>query len=175
MTRPSQKHPARRDPGAPVGRYSPAPEPAAGTASGTPVTARRPRTVSDLMTRDLVTIAPDASIRDLIRVLREHGIGGMPVVDRDGTVLGTVSSSDVLWLATGEAEGTTGFVTADTLDTHCVREIMTPDVFGVGPDTSLPELRRFFARTGVHRAPVLEDGVIIGIVGLSDVLDTLLA
>ncbi|HEX6307102.1 MAG TPA: CBS domain-containing protein [Longimicrobiales bacterium] len=127
------------------------------------------------MTHEPLTIPADASIRELIRALREHGIGGMPVVDRDGRVVGTVSSTDVLWLATGEAEGSPGFVTPDTLDEHRVGDIMTPDVFGVRPDTTLRELRQFFARTGVHRAMVLENGLLVGIVGLSDVLDALLS
>lgn len=130
-------------------------------------------TVADLMRRDPISIQPDASVRDLIRTLRDHGIGGMPVVADDGRVLGTVSSTDVLWLA-AEEESARGFMAADTLGSRTVREIMTPDVFGVAPDTSMADLRRFFARTGVHRAPVLEDGRIVGIVSLSDVLDSLL-
>jgi CBS domain-containing protein len=133
-----------------------------------------PRKVSDIMRRELVSILPDASVRDLIRSLRDHGIGGMPVVDESGNVLGTVSSTDLLWLATTELPDAPGFLAVDTLFGRTVREIMTPDVFGVPPDASLPELRRFFARTGVHRALVLDDGAIVGIVALSDVLDTLL-
>jgi CBS-domain-containing membrane protein len=136
-------------------------------------TGQGARTVADLMQRELVSIQPDASVRDLIRALRDHGIGGMPVVDEGGTVLGTVSSTDVLWLAT-EEENARGFLAPDTLGSRTVREIMTPDVFGVAPDTSMVELRQFFARTGVHRAVVLEEGRIVGIVSLSDVLDSLL-
>lgn len=142
----------------------------AGRVAGNP----RRRTVSDIMRRDLVSILPDATVRDLIRSLRDHGIGGMPVVDESGNVLGTVSSTDLLWLATTELPDAPGFLAVDTLFGRTVREIMTPDVFGVSPDASLQELRRFFARTGVHRALVLDGGAIVGIVALSDVLDTLL-
>lgn len=134
----------------------------------------RPRTVSDIMRRELVSILPDATVRDLIRSLRDHGIGGMPVIDESGNVLGTVSSTDLLWLATTELPDAPGFLAVDTLFGRTVREIMTPDVFGVSPDASLQELRSFFARTGVHRALVLDDGAPVGIVVLSDVLDTLL-
>ena len=135
---------------------------------------RRPRTVSDIMHREVVSILPDARVRDLIRSLRDHGIGGMPVVDESGNVLGTVSSTDLLWLATTELPDAPGFLAVDTLFGRTVREIMTPDVFGVPPGASLLDLRRFFARTGVHRALVLDNGSIVGIVALSDVLDTLL-
>jgi CBS domain-containing protein len=131
------------------------------------------RTVADLMQREPISIGPDASVGDLIRSFRDHGVGGMPVVDERGRLLGIVSSTDLLWLAVEERTGS-GFLAPGTLRDCTVREIMTPDVFGVAPDTSMAELRRFFARTGVHRALVLEEGRLVGIVSLSDVLDSLL-
>ena len=158
---------ADRHEGGPLPGGSPAP-------TGRVAADRRPRRVSDIMHRELVSILPDATVRDLIRSLRDHGFGGMPVIDESGNVLGTVSSTDLLWLATAELPDAPGFLAVDTLFGRTVREIMTPDVFGVAPDASLPELRRFFARTGVHRALVLDDGALVGIVALSDVLDTLL-
>lgn len=130
--------------------------------------------IAELMKRDVVTISPDASVRELVRVLRDEGIGGMPVVDRDGMVVGMVSSTDVLWLAVaGDDDGSRAFLSADDLAHRKVRDIMTPDVFGVSPDASAADLRRFFARTGVQRALVLDDRKIVGIVVLSDVLGTL--
>jgi CBS domain-containing protein len=130
--------------------------------------------IAELMKRDVVTIAPDVSVRELVRVLRDEGIGGMPVVAEDGTVIGMVSSTDVLWLAVAaDDDGARAFLSADELAHRKVRDIMTPDVFGVSPDASASDLRRFFARTGVQRALVLDDGKIVGIVVLSDVLGTL--
>lgn len=138
-----------------------------------PRASARPRVVADLMKRDVVTISPDASVGELIRIMRDHGIGGMPVVDGGGVLLGTVSSTDVLWLAGNEDESTATFIAPKTLNERTVRDIMTPDVFGVRPDTGLAALRRFFARTGVHRALVLDENRVVGIVALSDVLGTL--
>jgi CBS domain-containing protein len=130
--------------------------------------------IAELMKRDVVTISPDASVRELVRVLRDEGIGGMPVVDGDGTAVGMVSSTDVLWLAVAADDaGAPAFLSADDLGRRTVRDIMTPDVFGVSPDASTSDLRRFFARTGVQRALVLDQGKIVGIVVLSDVLGTL--
>jgi CBS domain-containing protein len=130
--------------------------------------------IAELMKRDVITISPDASVRELVRVLRDEAIGGMPVVDTDGTVIGMVSSTDVLWLAVAAADdGARAFLSADDLAHRKVRDIMTPDVFGVPPDVSASDLRRFFARTGVQRALVLDDRKIVGIVVLSDVLGTL--
>src|SRR5581483_3665266 len=53
--------------------------------------------VGDLMTRDVVTVAPDATLKEVANLLVEHRIGGLPVCDADGTVLGIVSESDILW------------------------------------------------------------------------------
>jgi CBS domain-containing membrane protein len=133
----------------------------------------QPLTVADLMQRDVVSIGPDATVADLIRQLRDHGIGGMPVVDEQGELLGTVSSTDVLWLAGSEDEHSTTFLSAATLNERTVRDIMTPDVFGVRPGAGLGALRRFFARTSVQRALVVDDNRVVGIVTLSDVLGTL--
>jgi CBS domain-containing protein len=127
------------------------------------------------MRRDVVTISPDASIVELIQSLRTHEIGGMPVTREDGTALGMVSSTDLLWLADGEArnDDAPGFLPQDVLSTRRVRDIMTPDVLAVSPETGMADLRRFFTRHGVQRALVVEDDRIVGIVVLSDVLGTL--
>jgi CBS domain-containing protein len=131
-------------------------------------------TIAELMKTDVVTISPDASVHELVRVLRDEGIGGMPVVDEDGTVVGMVSSTDVLWLAVAaDDDDTRAFLSPDDLTRRKVRDIMTPDVFGVSPDASASDLRRFFARTGVQRALVLDGRKIVGIVVLSDVLGSL--
>ncbi len=128
----------------------------------------------DLMNKAVV-VAPDTSVRDLIRLLSQHRINGCPVLDAAGRVLGTVSTTDLLWLSdqlipldpdSPEWEGRA----RELLDERSVREIMTPDAFGLGPDEGLDALSRFFARTGLHRALVLEEGRMVGVVSISDLL-----
>ena len=51
--------------------------------------------VRDIMRTAVVTAHPDQTVRELTRLLSEHGISGVPVVDDGGAVLGVVSSSDV--------------------------------------------------------------------------------
>jgi CBS domain-containing protein len=58
--------------------------------------------VRDLMRRDVVTIAPEAGVGELMRLLSKHRIGGVPVVDRDGACIGVVSASDIVGMADGE-------------------------------------------------------------------------
>ncbi len=131
-----------------------------------------PQTVRDLMQRTVVSISPSASIRELARLLRARGVSGVPVVADDGLVVGTVSVTDLTWLSDwfmpDDSGGRTRTRVADTLDERTVGEVMTPDVFGVAPDASLNDLAKFFARTGLHRAVVLEGGRLAGIVSITD-------
>jgi CBS domain-containing protein len=53
-------------------------------------------TVSDLMTRDPVTIGPDATVHDAARLLAEHHVARLPVLDDDGRLLGTIGRSEVV-------------------------------------------------------------------------------
>lgn len=167
-------------------------------------------TVRDIMATDVLTVAPDTPVRQLVRLMADEGISGAPVVDASGTLLGVVSATDVLRLAADEVEVATPalrgsaehrplepvesgdeeydlthyFLSLDSpveqpefdalpesaLDEVTVEEIMTPAVFDVSPDTPLPDLAAFLLRGRIHRAVVVEDGRLAGIVTAFDVL-----
>ena len=55
--------------------------------------------VRDIMRRDVVRIRPDASVRELILLLAQEQISGVPVVDQSGEIIGVVSTTDILQLA----------------------------------------------------------------------------
>jgi CBS domain-containing protein len=133
--------------------------------------AGSPRTAADLMNRDVVTVSPEASARELARVLWRNGISGAPVVEA-GRLVGLVSGKDVLWLGErmGADAGRVAFEDWNGLDHVRVRDLMTPDVFGVPPTADVDALRRFFSTAGVQRAPVLDGGRLVGIISISDVL-----
>lgn len=62
------------------------------------------RVARDVMQTNVVSVRPDASVRELIQVLVEGGISGVPVLNRNGRILGVVSATDVMRLAAHEAE-----------------------------------------------------------------------
>ncbi len=130
-------------------------------------------TVASLMHTDVVTVPARASIRELAALLHRQRISGVPVLDEDGTVVGTASVTDLMWLsdliAPDRADPEARARTRE-LDERTVREIMTPDVFGLGPDATVGELARFFTRTGLHRALVLDGDRLVGIVSITDLL-----
>lgn len=127
------------------------------------------------MSRDVVTVSVDSSVRDLAALLARSGVSGVPVVDGSENVVGTVSVTDILWQSDrlipllGERRSSE---TADRapLDRTTVREIMSPDAFGVAPTASLEELLEFFSRTGLHRAPVMDGRKLVGIVSATDLV-----
>lgn len=155
-------------------------------------------TAADVMQTDVITVAPDVSVASLLQLLEEKAISGVPVVGSNDTVEGVVSLSDVARAATVEA--TTGQPPArqrdpgrgnpsayfrphdiplahlpsslprSKLGTRSVRDIMTSAVLSVRPDASLVEVAKFLDQAGVHRALVLKESVLVGIVTSMDVV-----
>lgn len=139
------------------------------TARARSRSGRKPRIVADVMSRDVVTVRDDVSVRELARLLWMNGISGVPVESKEGRLVGMVSSHDILWLAE-RMERNGDFCSWNGLDTYTVHDIMTPDLFTVKSTTSLDDLRLFFTQTGVQRAPVVDNGELVGITSASDVL-----
>ncbi|MFJ5833697.1 CBS domain-containing protein [Streptomyces sp. NPDC093089] len=110
--------------------------------------------VGGLMTGQVVSAAPAASFKDVAKLLVEHDITGVPVVDEDDRVLGVVSESDLL----AHRERT-------------VRELMTAPAVTVHAEQSVADAARLMVRRGVERLPVIdEEERLVGIVTRRDLL-----
>ena len=119
-----------------------------------------PTTVGSVMTRCPVTVPTGAPFATVAAILNRRRIGAVPVVDRDGRLVGVVSEADLL----GGRDG--AGVTA--------RELMTPTVHTATADTTLPAATRQLAVTGVRRLFVTEHGRLVGVVSRRDLLSTYL-
>ena len=148
--------------------------------------------VRQIMTPDPVTVAPDASVEDVVRQLREHELPGLPVVDADGRLVGIVTESD---LVIADDEGDLhlphyvelfgGFVFLEPLRRYesrlrkaaaaTARDMMTTDPVTVEADDPVRKAGRLIADSGHNRLPVVEDGRLVGIVTRVDVLGALAA
>jgi CBS domain-containing protein len=108
----------------------------------------------------VVTIPPDATVRDLLALLAQHNVGAV-VVSTDGeTVDGIVSERDVVRrLHEDEA----------VLD-GAVSVIMTRDVRTCEPDTSVDDLRVVMTELRIRHVPVVTDGRLTGIISIGDVV-----
>ncbi|MDO8105824.1 CBS domain-containing protein [Isoptericola sp. b441] len=120
--------------------------------------------IADVLTRKgdtVVTISPDSAVRALLALLAEHGIGAV-VVSADGhRVAGIVSERDVVrgLHASGDA----------VLDGP-VSAIMTADVHTCSPGDTVEDLMETMTARRFRHVPVVEDGVLVGIMSIGDVV-----
>lgn len=110
--------------------------------------------------KDVITIRPDATVRELIRLLDEHNVGALVVSEDGASVHGIVSERDVVRrLNDNEA----------ILD-HPVSEIMTADVQTCTKDQKVNDLMKVMTAGRFRHIPVVEDGRLTGIVSIGDVV-----
>ncbi len=109
---------------------------------------------------EVVTIAPDASVRDLLALLAEHNVGAVVVSGDGAAVDGIVSERDVV-RRLHDDEGVLG---------GTVAAIMTSDVETCKPDTTVDDLRVLMTERRIRHVPVVTDGRLTGIISIGDVV-----
>lgn len=141
--------------------------------------------VGDVMTRQVITIEKDAPIQRAIRLLLQHRISGLPVVDPDGHLEGIVTEGDFLHRAeTGTQRRRPrwvefligpGKLASEYVQTHgrTVADVMTASACTVEEDTSLEEVVRLMEKYRVKRFPVVKDGQLVGIISRANLLQAL--
>ena len=142
----------------------------------------------DIMTRDVVTVHSSASLRDISRLLAEHRIIGIPVVDDDKRLVGMISMRDIA----KEEVRTLGampdyqdiyelFSSAmdmEEAESISVRrlwaeEIMSRNLHTAIESTPVREICAMMNKFGVHRIPILRDERLVGLVTAMDIIKTL--
>lgn len=120
--------------------------------------------VAELMRRNVKTISPDATVTELVLILADTHVSGLPVVDDRGRMIGVVSTTDLVRAgAEADEEGPW------SLDAMLVRDIMSPHPLTIGPDTEVEAAAQQMMYADVHRLFVVEDGELVGVVSTSDV------
>jgi CBS domain-containing protein len=149
--------------------------------------------VREIMDSEPDTVAPDTPVEDVVRLLRENELPGVPVVDGDGHCVGIVTEAD---LVLPDDQGDLhiphyinlfgGTVFLEPLGRFEKRlrkafassaaDMMTSDPDTVDPDTSVREAARLIHESGHNRLPVVDDdGRLVGVVTRVDVLGALAA
>ena len=135
----------------------------------------------DIMTADVVTITPEASVEEIAKLLLARGISGVPVVDAEGALVGLVSEGDLI-RREGDAEHHSSWwlnlfagpeeQARDYIKVHGRRaeEVMTREVVTVGEETPVGEIARLLEKRRIKRVPVVRDGRIVGIVSRANLL-----
>ncbi len=112
--------------------------------------------------RDVVTVTTGTTIADVVAALREHGIGAIVVSDDDATtVAGIISERDVVRAIADRG--------AAALD-QPVRDVMTADVVTCEPKARIEDLMALMTDHRFRHLPVVDDGRLVGIVSIGDVV-----
>jgi CBS domain-containing protein len=134
--------------------------------------------VQDIMTRDVLTIGPEADLRDVARILVQNGISGLPVCGAQRELLGVVSEGDILVKEGGPSDESTVLGrlrrsdgrTARKTQALKVKDAMTTPVVTISPYVSVAEAARRMSDLGIKRLPVVKDGELVGIVSRTDLV-----
>jgi CBS domain-containing protein len=153
--------------------------------------AERIETVSDIMSRDIVTVLPEDDIEALLVLLRQHELPGVPVVDHSDRLVGIVTEADLVIREEGadlrlphHIDLFGGVIFLEPFKHYeerlrrafasTVGEMMTRDPVTVGPGDSVRHAARVISERRHNRLPVVDqDGNLVGVVTRVDVLEAL--
>jgi CBS-domain-containing membrane protein len=142
-------------------------------------------TARDIMTKEVVSVTTETTIRELAEIITAHRIGSVPVLDSEGTLLGIVTESDLIeqdksfhiptvislfdWVIYLESEKKfekeLKRMTAGT-----VADIFTREVLTVTPETPVSEIADIMSGRKIHAVPVVAEGKLVGIVSRIDLI-----
>lgn len=117
--------------------------------------------VSEIMQRDVAFLTTKASISDAVEMMIQRNTGGLPVVDEDNRVCAIFTERDFLDLM------------ADTIDYDSIKNHMSTKVKTVPFDTTIEEAAKIMVKKGFRRLPIVKDGILIGIVTASNIMNFL--
>lgn len=130
----------------------------------------------DVMTTHVITVAPDATIKEVAQLLLKHRFSAVPVVNQRGELVGIVSEGDLLRRAEMGTERRRGWwlrvltgsetLAADYVKSHASKasDVMTKQVITATPDTPLSKIATLLERHRIKRVPIVDNGKLTGIV-----------
>lgn len=132
--------------------------------------------VEGLMTKDVITVGPDAPLKEAARRMITAGISGLPVVD-DGKLVGVITEADFVKTEAGRRAAKRArllrwFVPDDGIPSaeRRVGDVMTHDVVTVSPESDHTEAARLMRKVGIKRLPVVVDDEVVGLVSRGDIM-----
>ncbi len=114
----------------------------------------------EIMRKPVIATTPRASVRDIANQLVEKGFSGMPVAERDGTVVGIITEADIL----------RAFSQNKQLEKLTAENIMSTEPTTVDVETPIEAVILVLQELHVLRVPVTEGGKLVGIISRSDVI-----
>ena len=113
----------------------------------------------DIMTKEVITVGPDITLAEAIKILVEKKISGMPVINTSGEIVGILSEKDILNFAFGRNP-----------QNIRVMEAMTKNVLSFPPDAAVALIASAIASRRFRRVPIVEAGKVVGIISRRDIM-----
>lgn len=142
-------------------------------------------TAQDVMTRDVITVTRETTVRDLADIFTTRKISSVPVLDADGALAGVVTESDLIeqdrnlhiptvislfdWVIYLES-GKKFEQQLKKMTGQAVGDIYQEDVVTVVPSTPVSEIAELMTRHRIHSIPVVDGGKVVGIVARIDLI-----
>jgi CBS domain-containing protein len=127
--------------------------------------------VRDVMTENPLTVKPEISLQEMEAIFQEHDFNGIPVVDKEGTLLGLVTKLDLLKAFVFEKEEI--IPSYEQIVARRASDVMTKEPEVVDPQTPLTRVLQRMIETRNKSFPIIENGTLIGIIAREDVLKAL--
>jgi len=136
--------------------------------------------VKEIMSKKVITVSPEAPLKEVGEILKKEKISGLPVVNDSGEILGIITMTDMLkilngvykWRELEKAEEGLNFSTLFEKEKKGakVKDYMSRNVFTLSKDDTLEDVMRLMFSNGVHTLPVAQEGKLIGVVGRRDLI-----
>jgi len=142
----------------------------------------------DIMTTDVVTVSGDASVKEIAKLFSDQKIGGAPVVDANGKIIGMVTDGDLIMQDVKihfphYISLLDGFIVLGSTRKFeeqlrkavgaKVRDVMTQEVISVEEDTSIEDVATLMIERSVSRLPVIKEEKLVGLVSRGDIVRAL--
>jgi CBS domain-containing protein len=142
---------------------------------------------SDIMVVNVITVGPEATVRQVADILFRNRISAVPVVDANGKLIGIISEGDLArrvelesddrrsWWLQIFARKSKEVLAIDYVKSHArrVKDVMTRNVIATSPATSLREIATLLEKNRIKRVPIVAKGKVVGIVSRANLVQAL--
>lgn len=141
--------------------------------------------VEEIMSREVVTVTPLATVKEIAEIMLKNNIGGVPVVDAQGKLLGIVTEQDLIMKDVKIHFPTyiqllDAFIYVGGMKKYeeelrkalgaTAEDVMTKNPITVSPETEIGDAATLMVEKGVSRLPVVEKGNLVGIITKRDIV-----
>ena len=147
------------------------------------------QTAADIMTKDVVTVKRETTVRELAEIFETRNFGSLPVVDDEGNLIGIVTASDLIeqgrslhiptvislfdWVIPLQGERALERE-LQKMTAQTVGEIISPDVVTVSPSDPVSTIADIMSDRKLHALPVVSNGKVVGMVARIDIIRSII-